>query len=343
MFSSPAMKSSICLLAALAACGSSSNQSTTNDANPGGGDGAHHVDGATNGADGAVVTTGRTIFVIPMENESASAIYGNASAPYINNTLMAQAATASAFSDELPSAVPSEPHYVWMEAGTNAFSDRTFLTDVDPSATNSTSSTDHLVTQLKAANLGWMSYQEGITAGTCPTASISGTFYAAKHDPFVFFQDVAGATPSASNAYCAAHHKPYSAFAADLSAGTMPPFVFITPNLCHDMHGASGCPSGTAVAANIAAGDTWLSTELPAILTYASTHNSVVYLIWDEGSSNATIPFLAFSPHIKTGSSSMAFTHSSMLKSIDEQLGVPVLPSVTSANDFSTLFQSGAF
>jgi len=335
------MKHSICLVAALAACGSS-NQNATNDANQGGGDGAHHTDGAS-GSDGAVVTTGRTIFVIPMENESASAIYGNPSAPYINNTLMAEAASATAFSDELPSAIPSEPHYVWMEAGTNAFSDRTFLTDADPSAANSTTSTAHLVTQLKTANLGWMSYQEGITAGTCPVASITGTFYAAKHDPFVFFQDVAGATPSASNAYCAAHHKPYSALAADLAGGTMPPFVFITPNLCHDMHGAFGCPSGTAVAANIAAGDTWLSAELPAILTYASTHDSVVYLIWDEGSNNTTIPFLAFSPHIKTGPSAMTFTHSSMLKSIEEQLGVAVLASVTSANDFSTLFQSGSF
>src|SRR5205085_1777642 len=137
---------------------------------------------------------------IPMENESASAIYGDTTnAPYINTTLVPMAAKAMMFMDELPSSVPSEPHYIWMEAGTNAFSDVTFTTDYGASATNSTSSTAHLVTQLHAANLDWTSYQEGITSGTCPFSSISATSYAAKHDPFVFFQDVSGNPPSSSN------------------------------------------------------------------------------------------------------------------------------------------------
>ena len=289
-------------------------------------------------------TPSRTIFVIPMENESASSIYGDTTnAPYINGTLIPMAAYATMFTDELPSSVPSEPHYIWMEAGTNTFSDTTFLTDSNASASNSTSSTAHLVTQLKTANIGWMSYQEGMTSGTCPISSISGSFYAAKHDPFVFFQDVSGNPPSSSNTYCKAHHKPYSSFASDLAAGAMPPFVFITPDLCHDMHGASGCPSGTSTSANIQAGDTWLSNELPRILAYANAHDSVVYVVWDEGSNNQTIPFLALGPHVKTGASSTAYTHSSQLKSIEEQLGVPVLSTVTSAQDFTGMFQAGQF
>ena len=339
------MKSALWISLALAAC-SSSNSSTTTDGPPGGGDGPRTGDAALAGdaphGDGGG-TAGRTVFVIPMENESSSAIYSSANAPYINNTLLPMSASSTSFTDELPAAIPSEPHYIWMEAGTNTFSDKTFLTAVDASASNSTSSTAHLVTQLHTAGLEWMSYQEGMTAGTCPIASLGGTFYATKHDPFVFFQDVSGSTPSATNAYCAAHHKPYSAFAADLAAGTMPAFVFITPNLCHDMHGAAGCPSGTAAAANIAAGDTWLKTELPAILAYASTHDAIVYLIWDEGSSNQTIPFLAFGQHVKVGASTVAYSHSSLLKSIEEQLGMPVLASVTALPDFAALFQTGFF
>ena len=334
------MKRALWISLVVSAC--SSSNSATPDGPPGGGDGPHNGVDAAPGGDGSV-PAGRTVFVIPMENESSSAIYNSANAPYINGTLLPISANSTNFTDELPSAVPSEPHYVWMEAGTNAFSDRTFLTDADASASNSTSSTAHLVTQLRTANLGWMTYQEGIAAGTCPVASISGAFYAAKHDPFVFFQDVSGATPSASNAFCAAHHKPYSAFAADLAAGTMPAFVFITPDLCHDMHGASGCPSGNTASTNIAAGDTWLSTELPRILAYASTHDAVVYLIWDEGSSNQTIPFLAFGQHVKAGASAVSYSHSSLLKSIEEQLGVPVLPSVTAATDFAGMFQAGFF
>ena len=303
-------------------------------------DGITRTDGAT--GDG-VHASGRTVFVIPMENESSSAIYANTNAPYINNTLMPEAAYTTMFTDELASAVPSEPHYVWMEAGTNVFSDVTFLTDNDPSSSNSTSNTAHLATQLKTANLDWVSYQEGITAGTCPIASITANFYAAKHDPFVFFQDISGSPPSSSNAYCAAHHKPYSSFATDLAAGTMPALVFITGDLCHDMHGDAACPQGAAANPNIAAGDTWLSNEMPRILAYATAHDSIIYLTWDEGSSNQTIPFLALGPHVKTGTSTTAYTHSSQVKSIEEQLGLPVLASVSSAHDFTGWYEAGSF
>jgi phosphatidylinositol-3-phosphatase len=300
------------------------------------------TDGRAGSGGSGTPTTG-IVFVIPMENESSSAIYGNTNATYINMTLKPESAWASMFMDELPAIDPSEPHYVWMEAGTNAFTDHTFTSDADASGSNSTKDTAHLVTQLDAAHIGWTSYQEGMTAGTCPIASIGSAFYAAKHDPFVFYQDVAGSPPSGSNSLCAAHHKPYSDFVADLMAGALPPFVFITPDLCHDMHGDANCPTGTNATMNIAAGDMWLSTELPRILDYATAHDGVVYIIWDEGSTNQTIPFLALGPHVKAGSAATPFTHSSQLRSIEEQLGVPVLPRVQTAADFSSMFQAGYF
>lgn len=282
----------------------------------------------------------RTVFVIPFENKSDVAIYANMNdAPYING-LFATANHTTNFKDELPS-LNSEPHYVWMEAGTNAFSDHTFTNDNDSSSSNSTSSTDHLVTQLSAAGVPWMSYQEGIAANTCPIASTGN--YAAKHDPFVFFKDVVGSPPSASNANCIAHHKPYSAFATDLMAGNMTGLVFITPDLCHDMHGALNCPSGISSSANIKAGDTWLKAELPRIIEYANAHDGVIFLTWDEGDSTSTIPFLALGSRVKVGMSGTMYTHSSMLKTIEEIFQVPVLASVTSANDFADMFEAGAF
>jgi hypothetical protein len=317
------------LLLALVACGSNGGTTDGNTTGDGTNPDGHH--------DGTV-TSGRTVFVIVMENESSSAIYNSGAAPYINNTITPESAWATMFMDELPSAVPSEPHYVWMEAGTNALGDYTFTSDADASSGNSTNSTLHLVTQLHTAGLDWMSYQEGMTDGTCPISSISGTFYAAKHDPFVFFQDVSGSPPSSSNANCIAHHKPYSKFAADLG-GTMPAYVFITPNLCNDMHGAGGCPSGS----DITRGDTWLMNNLPPIVTYANAHGSIIYVIWDEGSSNQTIPFFAIGPHVKTGMTTTVYSHSALLKSIDEQLGLPVLATVTAATDFAGMFDAGYF
>jgi len=328
------MKTAVVVLALFSACGSSSNNNTT-DGNPNGGDGAmgsgmHDAMGSGN------PHPGRSVFVIVMENESSSAIYNSAAAPYINNTIKPESAWATMFTDELPSAVPSEPHYVWMEAGTNTFSDITFLSDADSSAGNSTTSTKHLATQLTTAGLDWRSYQEGMPAA-CPISS--NGFYAAKHDPFVFFTDVAGSPPSATNTTCAAHHKPYTSFATDLAAGTMPAYVFITPNLCNDMHGAIGCPSGS----DITRGDTWLSNELPRIVTYAMAHDSIIYVIWDEGSNTQIIPFFAIGPHVKTGTTTAVYSHSALLKSVEEQLGVPVLSTVSASPDFAALFDTGYF
>jgi phospholipase C len=228
-----------------------------------------------------------------------------------------------------------------MEAGTNVVADVTFSNDNPPSAGHSTASTAHLVTQLAAAGIPWTSYQEDITTGTCPIAATG--FYAPKHDPFVFFQDVAGSPPSASTASCGAHHKAYADLASDLGAGRVTGYVFITPNLCHDMHGDAACPSGTGDAANIAAGDTWLTTELPRIAAYAQAHDALIFLTWDEGDSSNLIPFVAIGNHVKPGPSTTTYSHSSMLKSIEEVFHVPVLATVAAANDFADLFEPGTF
>jgi hypothetical protein len=282
------------------------------------------------------------VFVIAMENHDASQIYGNTTdAPYINNTLMARYARATSFNDELPS-LASEPHYVWMEAGTNAFSDHTFTTDNDASASNSTSSTAHLVTQIKNATNGvtWMSYQEGInsTTGACPIAS-SG-FYHAKHDPFVFYQDVSGSPPSKTNAYCDAHHKDLSALAGDLTNVAVKSYNFITPNQCHDMHGQSGCPNSNTIKS----GDDWLKANMPALISFANAHAGVIFITWDEGSGTTKMPFLAVGPGVKVGyAGGVSYNHSSIVKSAEKIMNLSVLSKVSGANDLADLFKAGSY
>jgi hypothetical protein len=281
------------------------------------------------------------VFVIAMENHNASQIYGSGSAPYINNTLLPKYGHATSYFDNLPS-LPSEPHYLWLEAGTNAFSDVTFTNDSAPSSNNSTSSTDHLATQIKNASNGvtWRSYQEGMnaTTGACPIAA-SG-FYAPKHDPFVFFKDVSGATPSKTNAYCAAHHKPFSSLAADLANNTVASYNFITPDLCNDMHGAQGCPSSNTVKM----GDTWLAKNVPGMIAFANAHAGVILIVWDEPDSSGTMPFLVLGPGVKPNhASSTSISHSSVVRAIDRILGLPLLPKVTAANGLSDFFTAGSY
>jgi len=56
------------------------------------------------------------------------------------------------------------------------------------------------------------------------------------------------------------------------------------------MHGALTCPSFIGDSANIKAGDTWLSTELPRIIEYTQPHDAIIFITWDEGDSSNLIP-----------------------------------------------------
>jgi phosphatidylinositol-3-phosphatase len=60
----------------------------------------------------------RTVFLIVMENNNWSSIKGNASAPYINTTLLPIASHAEQYYNP-PGVHPSLPNYLWLEAGTN--------------------------------------------------------------------------------------------------------------------------------------------------------------------------------------------------------------------------------
>jgi hypothetical protein len=274
------------------------------------------------------------VFVLAMENHDEVSIVGNMTdAPYLNK-LIQQGTMASHFADELPKDIVSEPHYVWMESGTNVFSDHTFDSDADPSDKNSTADTSHLVTQLGAANISWMSYQEDIndTTGACPIKSDG--FFAAKHDPFIFFRDVSGSPPSKTNQFCVDHHRPLSKLFDDLKADVAR-FVFITPNLCHDMHGASGCPDSNLIHA----GDTWLSGNLQPVLDYINAHHGVLFITWDEGENTLAPPFVVVGPTIKAGYTSPSnYTHSSLLKTNELIFGLPISPRVTNAEDFHDMF-----
>lgn len=279
------------------------------------------------------------VFVIAMADQRASDIYDNARhAPYINKTLLPMSGRASNFVDELPD-LSSEPHYLWMEAGTNAFSDHTFFNDDPPSASNSTGSKAHLATQFTAVGKTWRSYQEDLDSatGACPVAG-SGS-YVPRHDPFVFFRDVSGSPPSRTSEPCRSHHKPLSALEADLTGDDVATYNFITPNLCHDMHDNS-CPGSSDP---IKQGDTWLSQQVPAILDHVNAHQGVLLIVWDDpDGSNGTIPLIVVGPYVHQGAvSSVRYTHGSVVRTVEQIFGLPVLATVSKDSTFSDLFEAG--
>jgi len=266
----------------------------------------------------------KNVFVIVLENHDWSSIKGNSSASYINNTLLVEGAHADNY-QTVPGLHPSLPNYIWMEAGGHLG----VRDDAEPSQHLLTTS-QHLVSLLRAAGITWKAYQEGIPGTDCPLTYVNQ--YAPKHLPMVYFADVNGGLDRNSSE-CISHIRPYTEFARDLETNTVPAYSFITPNLCNDMH---DCSVGT--------GDAWLSREVPKVLgSRAYKEGGALFITFDESAgSDVPIGFIAMSPLAKRGySNKIDYTHSSMLRSVQEIFGVtPLLGDAANATNLGDLFRS---
>jgi hypothetical protein len=270
-----------------------------------------------------------TIFLILMENHNWSDIAGNPSAPYINNTLLPISSYARAYYNP-PGIHPSEPNYLWLEAGTNFG----IFNDAEPSL-NHQSTSMHLVTLLDHAHISWKSYQEDISGTVCPLDPTG--LYAPKHNPMVFFDNVTD-TNNPQSAFCIAHERPYTELATGLQKNTVANYNFITPNLCDDMHDTCA-PSYNSVQQ----GDTWLSHQIPLILaSQAYKAGGVIFITWDEGEGgDGPIGMIVLSPSAKGKgySNTIHYTHSSTLRTVEELLHVtPLLGDAANATDLSDFF-----
>ena len=273
----------------------------------------------------------KTVFMILMENHNWSDIQGNPSAPYINNTILPLASYTQQYYNP-PNNHPSEPNYLWLEAGTNFG-----IYNDNPPSVNHQSTTMHLVTLLKNANISWKSYQESISGKDCPLTNEG--LYVPKHNPMVFFDDVTN-TNDPQSAYCIAHDRPYSELATDLQNNTVAQYNFITPNVCDDMH-----DSCAPLYDPVKQGDTWLSQNLPTILnSQAYQKGGIIFITWDEAAvGDGPIGMIVLSPDAKGGgySNTIYYTHSSTLRTVEEIFGVtPLLGDAANATDLSDLFKT---
>lgn len=290
--------------------------------------------GGSSGAGHAILN----VFVIVMENHSWSTIQASKSAPYINDTLVKTAAHADQYYTP-PGLHPSEPNYIWLEAG-DAFG---IKDDNDPDK-NHQATTDHLVNQLTAAGISWKAYAEDISGTECPLKSAG--LYGAKHTPQIYFDDVTGVNDPKYQ-YCIDHVRPFSELAADLTSGNVARYNFITPNLCNDMHGeVLGLQCNSLTANLIQIGDGWLAKNVPMITASKAYENGVLFVVWDEGDENlisgasdGPIPMFVLSPFAKVGyANSIKYTHSSMLRTFEEIFGVPLLRDAKNATNLSDFF-----
>jgi len=298
----------------------------------------------------AALSQVKTIFIIPLENHdlvqqnptgSPQQLLGNPACPYFNslitpgNSNAVQVSYATHyFSCAINGEHPSEPNYVWSEAGT----DFGIRTDNDPTAGNNQwSNVQHLSGQLTTAGIAWKDYQEDVEYSSSEEASASGSGvpvnayngttdynYAVKHNPMAFFTDT-----QSKNCY------PLTNFWADLTTGNIGRYNWITPDQYNEMH--SSLPNGytyngtawTGDQAAIAEGDNFLSIVIPKIMASQAYKDHGVIIIWtDETEStddtNTTLPYVIISPLAKGNAyaSTLPYSHSSDLKTMDEIFGL---------------------
>jgi hypothetical protein len=206
------------------------------------------------------------IAVIVMENESYGDVIGSRSAPFINLLARRYALARAMYAVSHPSL----PNYLALTGGS------TFgiTSDCTGCAVNASGLPD----QLQSAGISWKAYMEGLPR-PCFTGSGSGD-YAKKHDPFVYYTQVAKDPALCSNVV------PLAVLGADERSGTLPRFVWITPNLCHDMHDCS-----------VWRGDRFLSRLVPKLIR-ALGPNGILFLTWDEGSSDSGCCGMASGGHV---------------------------------------------
>jgi phosphatidylinositol-3-phosphatase len=259
---------------------------------------------------GATPTSGsiKHVIIIVMENKSYSQVWNTSSSPYITSLGKSYIRTANSYA----TGHPSLPNYLELTGGSNFG----ITTDCSPSSSchvNASSVAD----KLEAKGLTWKAYMESMPSACYLTTS--GT-YAPKHNPFVYFDDI-----RTNSTRCKSRVVPFSAFSTDLAtASATPNYAFISPNLCNDMHDCS-----------VSTGDTWLKNHVPAILNSpaCTVDKCLVALTWDEdsGSSGNHILTIFAGSAAKTGglSTSVKYTHYSLLRTVEYIYGLPTL----TAND----------
>jgi hypothetical protein len=250
------------------------------------------------------------VYVIIFENKEYSDIVGSSNAPYINSLIARYGLSTNFYAERHP----SEPNYIALTSGGTQG-----ITDDGVYDLN----VNNLFDQVNASGRTWHAYQQGYP-GDCFTGSSSSAVvdgvgksgaYARRHDPAISYMSISGNAAKCANITNLASFDPAAAN-----------FEFITPNMINDMH------DGT-----IADGDNFLKAFLPKITGSAAFANSVVFVTFDEGTTNVGggghIVTLAITPNMAPGyKATAAYTHYSMLRTVEEAWGLPHLGSAGSAS-----------
>lgn len=269
----------------------------------------------------------RHVIVVFFENHSYQQIIGSPSAPYFNSV----ANTCGLATNYHNISHPSLPEYLAATDGGTLHQVTTpFVSDCSPSP-QCESNSNNIFKQLSVRKRLWKGYADSMPAN-CDRSNVG--FYAPRHNPAVYYTDLTD---------CAGRDVPLGStssspllrdFSSERSA---PAYAWVTPNLCNDMHDASGCPGQDNI---IVTGDDWLRQWLPRIVSTKvyRAHDTVIFISFDEGAGGAggeacatnttdqscRVAMIVVAPSVKHGKRvARLLNHYSLLKGSEDLLGLP--------------------
>lgn len=262
------------------------------------------------------------VFVIMMENHGRDQIIGNtADAPYITSLAQKYNVATNYHGVTHPSlvnylaAISGDFQGIWDDCKAGAdvtcapeefvpgSGDATDTASLTPAQIASASAKPHMfsgkniVDQLEASGKTWKAYMQSMpSAGSNVDYApvVNGTtvkLYAQKHNPFMYFSDIVD-NPQRTSKIVPLENN----LSTDLAHNTVPNFVWISPDQCHDMHGISpssaalvgmpscGWPDSGLDHGAIKLGDDYVKQQVTQIMdsqTWKTTNSSIV-LAWDE-------------------------------------------------------------
>jgi phosphatidylinositol-3-phosphatase len=257
---------------------------------------------APTGAAAGLPSFSRVVLIV-MENREYGEVIGNSDAPYINRLAWKYALSTRFYA----TGHPSLANYLAILGGS------TF--GVSGNCTDCVVEGTSLVDQLDANGVPWKAYMEGMPS-PCFTGAARGR-YVKRHNPFMYFSRIASDPARCSRVV------PLDRLSTDLDRGRLPPFVWITPDMCHDAHDCS-----------IRTADHFLERWVPRLLAQLGS-TGALFLTWDEGTTDAGCCSKASGGHIATvvaGSavrrgarSDVPYDHYSILRTIEESWGLELL------------------
>ncbi len=229
------------------------------------------------------------VTLVMMENRDYRLVAGSPDAPYFNRTLVPQGVLLR---NSHAVTHPSQPNYLALFSG----STQGVTGDNCPVQF----SAPNLASELLAERLTFVGLAESMPRDGF-TGCYAGNLYARKHDPWVDFTNV---PPSANLVY------------RGFPTTNTPSFVWITPNLCNDMH---DCSTRT--------GDDWLAKTLPQIIAWDNAHDGLLIVTWDEADPDATgtnqVATVLVGPMVRAGvPDSQRVDHYGILRTIEQIFGL---------------------